>query len=358
MQRTPEYRLFIAAACLIAGAAHAGTTWGRILNPTGEAPLGAFKAVYINTQSPRDIVASETVRDIAINYAWADFHGIKSEDFGAYWVGRIDVRKDEERVLELSQSWAKSRVFIDGQLVFEGGQSVRKPVRLTKGRHLVEVEYINNWHTTEFKVALNPVVELLNSVHAGERLRSLGIQNPEVHYVGVYESSARDLTIKLPVAPSKRPIVLVLSSYSPVSWVINEASPGNVRAVIQGSAHPGGEVRGVNTRKVAVLPVAGRIGSYEVNARCSCIASNYHCESNGHLLETKATIERITGAPLASFSGAYSKDVIAVPGMVIDAQAEESNRIVAERQRVERENCERQGNPDFDRIFEESPDEG
>jgi hypothetical protein len=200
-------------------------------------------------------------------------------------------------------------------------------------------------------------VELVNHLHVSERLRSLGIENPAVHYVAVYESSARDLTIGLEVARSKRPVVLVLSSYSGVSWVIKEANSGDLRAVVYVPA-VGTEIRGVDANKVALLPVGVSIGTYQVEARCSCAGGHFHCENDGNLVATKAVVEQITGAPLASFNGAYSKDAFAIPGMLVDAAALESNRVAAKRQKVERQKCERRGNPDFDALFEESPDEG
>jgi len=329
------------------------TRWGSVLNPRGDAPLGAFKAVYINTQNPRQIIATEVVPAIAINYPWDDFHGIKSEDFGAYWVGRVEFRKDETRTIEVSQSWSKARIFIDGELVHEGGADKRISHDFRKGKHLIEVEYVNNWHTTSFRVAFKGVQALLGSEQIRQQLLDRNLADADVHYAGVYESSAKDLTIKLNVVRSGKPVVLVLNSYDSVSWVVNEAAPGNVRAIIYSSSKPGSDVSGVDPRKVLVQEQSGGIGTYELKPRCSCTAAHYHCENSGNLLSTIADVERVTGAQLKSFNGAYSIEAFPVPGMAITEVAREQDRAASEQEKRNREQCARQGNPDFDKMFDE-----
>jgi len=71
-------------------------------------------------------------------------------------------------------------------------------------------------------------------------------QNADVRAVGVYQGSdigrsgagARTGTVNVIVRPAPRPIVLVLSSYEPVRWVITLQDGAKLAAVVQSSYSP------------------------------------------------------------------------------------------------------------------------
>lgn len=351
-QRFALFLLFLFSAQ--AFAQESVKTWGAVLNPGGQAPVNAFQAFYINTENPREVVATEVVPRISISYPYDKFHGINSQDFGAYWVGRLRFDKDETRNIEWSLSWSKARLVIDGQLVYEGSDSnLRKPFLFTRGEHRVEVEYINNWHTTSFRVTFGDQVAPLSRAQVQERLSSLGLKNPEVHYVGVYESSAQDLTLHLQVARSREPVILVLSTYDPVNWVVHEEKPGTVRAVIYGGSNLGSEVTGVDTRKVLVLPHA-RVGSYEFKPRCSCTGTDYYCDKTGSVLDTATAVETLTGGwKMVSFTGAYSAKEAAIPGTLLTEELKQDVQGAVQDAARGAAQCRKRSNPDFNTLLEE-----
>jgi len=354
MHRTQRFALFL--LFLFSAQAFAQEpvkTWGAVLNPGGQAPLNAFQAFYINTENPRQVVASEVVPRISINYPYDEFHGIPSQDFGAYWVGRLRFARDETRNIEWNLSWSKARLVIDGKLVHEGSDSnLRKPFLFTRGEHLVEVEYINNWHTTSFRVNFSDQTAPLTRPQLLDRLSSLGLKNPDVHYVGVYESSAQDLSIQLHVARSSEPVILVLSTYDPVNWVVHEEKAGTVRAVIYGGSNLGSEVTGVDTRKVLVLPYA-RVGSYELKPRCTCTGTDYYCENSGSVLNTTSAVEELTGWKVVSFTAAYSAKEASIPGTLLTAEFKQGVQVAVEDAARGAAQCRKRSNPDFDTLLEE-----
>ena len=71
-------------------------------------------------------------------------------------------------------------------------------------------------------------------------------QNADVRAIGVYQGSdigrsgagARTGTVNVIVRPAPRPIVLVLSSYEPVRWVITLQDGAKLAAVVQSSYSP------------------------------------------------------------------------------------------------------------------------
>lgn len=129
-------------------------TWGDDLNPRNEMPLNSFKAFYINTNNRKRVIATSHVKQVAIKYSYKDLHNIDSKDFGAYWVGLFEFTEDQELQFNVHLSWASTRIIVDGFVVYEGGSKGKIPYLFTEGKHKIEIEYTNNWHTTNFRAFL------------------------------------------------------------------------------------------------------------------------------------------------------------------------------------------------------------
>jgi hypothetical protein len=329
----------------------AESTWGTIFNPAGDAPLDAFKAYYINTDRPRVVIAQEQVSDVAINYAWDEFHGIKSEDFGAYWVGRMRFKAPQTRLIGVNQSQSKTRIVIDGMVVFEGSQDASVPFEFSKGEHLVEVELTNNWHTTELRVAFGKNSVPLSKAQLRGELERRGIRDVDVHYVGLYESKAKDLSVTLNVGPLERNTVLVLSSYSAIKWIVAGRTDKKLRAIVIASSSPGGEVIGVNEQRTAVLPHRGMIGSYTFAPTCHCTAGKYYCETSDTLLSTRKSVEEIANGRMVGFTVAYGATTVSIPDKTVTEATLEQSRQEFEADTTKRQQCEKKADPDFERMM-------
>lgn len=55
------------------------------------------------------------------------------------------------------------RVILDGHILIDGEKEKDISLELDSGDHLLEVEYINAWHTTEFRLDIVPAPILRNS---------------------------------------------------------------------------------------------------------------------------------------------------------------------------------------------------
>lgn len=329
----------------------AGNTWGATLNPKNDVPLGSFKAFYINQANPKAVVASEVVKDVAINYSWNDFHGIKSEQFGAYWVGRMKLNQSELRLINVSLSWSKARIMIDGYVVYENGRNTSIAYQFSAGEHLIEVEYLNNWHTTEFKVTFGRQAVRLSREQVAGELQRHGIANAEVHYVGLYESAAKDLSVNVNVGKLDRDVLLVLSSYSAIKWIIKNPLSTRIKAIVYASFTPGSEVAGVDERHTLVLPLREMIGNYRVEPRCDCAAGNYHCEGSATLLSIRAEIEKMTGNHMVGFGGKYGAESMPVPDNAITAESLEKSARLEEVEANKRNQCAKKADPDFENLM-------
>lgn len=331
----------------------AESTWGKYLNPKNKIPTNKFKAFYINTNKPKELIASEIVDKVSINYAWDKFHAIKSEDFGGYWVGNFTYEKESPIEISVSQSWSKTRVIIDGIVIYEGGSNTKVPYTFKKGKHKIEVEYVNNWHTTGFMVTMQPKTKTYNQQELKAALSKHTSKNSEVMFAGVYESSEKDQSIELILAKHKKPIVLVLSSYDAVNWKIKNTKNVKIEAIIYSAYKPGVEVKGDFSKSLPILAYTGRVGSYDIKKRCSCIngGANFHCEGSS-AEETISRVESLTGKKMVGFSGKYSTDALLVPNVLItDKKKKEfkNDNLKIEQQRTE---CGKKSNPEFEKMFE------
>lgn len=339
------------AALAVADFPRANTTWGARLNPSGELPESGYMAYYFDRSEDSPEILREHVDAVGINYIRDDFHGIGSENFAAYWVGTLDIPEAGIQDIAISQSWAKARVIIDGAVVHEGGGDKQLSLYLGKGQHRVEVEYINNWHTTEFAVTFLDSVPALSFQAIDEQLRQSIPSGYHAQYVGVYESSARDMSLQVNVAAASDPVILFLSSYSPVKWRIANPHGNDIRAVVYSSHKPGSTVTGRGVDHARLYLSEERIGSYREANRCRCSAASFRCERSG-VLATKTEIEKLTGASLTGFSGQYEAAVIDAPRIAVDPALVE--QLQAEERKIEqqRKACRRKTDPDFEGMFD------
>jgi hypothetical protein len=330
----------------------AKTTWGTQLNPKNIIPTNKFKAFYINTNKPKKVIASEEMNRISINYAYNYFHNINSKDFGGYWVGNFIYKKTENMQLNISQSWAKTRIIIDGMVVYEGTNNARVPFTFTKGKHKIEVEFINNWHTTNFMVSIQQKEKKYTREEIQKKLKKYTSKNSEVLFVGAYESKKNNQNITLKIAKSAKPIILVLSSYSSVVWVIKNPYKVKIEAVIYSAAKPGTEVKGDISDSTPILEYAHRIGSYSMERHCSCVNGGavFNCDGNNGI-NTIQTIENFTQKKMFGYSVKYAADTFIVPDTLLDEKKREKLKNNIKDIEKQRKECQAQSNPDFENIF-------
>ncbi|PHS18896.1 MAG: hypothetical protein COA86_06930 [Kangiella sp.] len=292
----------------------ANKTWGKILNPLDDIPKSGYIAHYINTNYPNKVISKEFVSELSIQYNYNKFHNIKSEDFGAYWVGTLTLKRTEVRAITINQSRAKSRVMIDGHIVYEGGSKKTILLKLKRGKHKVEVELMNNWFTTNFSVSLSKPVEALTFNNIKNRLLDNVLGDYEINYVGMYESSSRDSTVIVNIEQNSKKVVLILSSYAAIKWYISNPYQVNISAIIYASYDPGSNITGDISKNSLLLKSASRIGSYKSRSdnKCSCRSGYFKCEKSGILL-TKKALKKISDYEMTGFTGVYSDKSIRVP---------------------------------------------
>jgi hypothetical protein len=323
------------------------STWAKTLNPSGTVPRAGFRAVFFDRSNPGKPPIAADVDAIAIKYAWADFNNIRSEDFGAYWVGMLHFDAPATKRISVSQSWAKSRIMIDGAIVFEGGGKKTIDYEFAKGDHLIEVEYVNNWHTTEFKVTIQDVFTETSEASLSRYFSADETGDARLYYVSLYESAAQDTKVEVVVPRTGKPAIVWLTSYEALDWRISASDP--VKAVVLSSYAPGSQVSGVGAAKVFRIRRWPSIHSE--TKRCSCSGGGtFHCAERSDLLDIADELERVTHRPLAGYVTKYAAAQVTIaPFTPAAARSVTASRVEAERVK---QACAARTNPDFDKMFD------
>lgn len=296
----------------------AGKTWRTQFFPNGTPPLNAFKVFYFNTTQPTKTIATAQVDAIDINYAWSEGPGftIVSEDFGGYWIGDFVLSKDEEMTLNVSQSWAETRVILDGHLIYKGSDNISVNIQVPKGRHTLEIEHINNWHTVGFSASLRITSYVPKAITASEVNK---INHKEVWYAGVSESGATNNIVRLISKTSnKKPKILFLSSYAPVKWDASSLKNTGIIGIIYNSYEPGAEV--INVPQDIPVYVGNVPYGYILKAQCPTndhVGGLTSCEGIDYFTDVYHAIKALTTKPLTGFSGTYSTTELHLPGIVL-----------------------------------------
>ena len=323
-------------------------TWGDYLNPKGDIPVGNFKAFYLDSREPKKIIFSEMVDEIGVNYPYEAFHGIDSGHFGGYWVGYLEVNKETKKTLYLSFSNSKIRVIVDGYELYKGSHSTEIPYTFKKGKHKVEVEYLNGWHTTELNVKILPRIVFKTNDEIKKSIKAVNIKNMELWYTGVYESNKKDSQIVLNIKKSSKPIVLLLQSYSAVRWKINNPHQTEIIKVILNSRSPIATVDGIEHDKIIYTKATVDSG-YSIKRNCSCINGMYHCE--GGNFNGQGNIASLFGKKVRGFSGKYSASEFAVPEMIMSNEVYKKIQDRRDAEATGRKQCSKNSHMDTDELF-------
>ncbi len=325
----------------------AKTTWGEKFNPSNQVPGEGFYAFYFDRSNPTQLVHKEHVGQIGIDYSYNEFHGINSQNFAAYWVGVITTHGKETIEVKADDGWNAFRVIIDGAVVQEHKRSPaagpvislrtsarrapRSPegnplVTLMPGDHLVEVELINHWHTTDFSATFERYAKRYKDSELKNKITSLNLGDYEFQYVSVYESDGQADTTQINVSRRNKPVVLVLNSYESVNWKINNPHNTTIAAVLHGSYKGGSTAYGDLTDTTPVLMKARHFADTWGARTCECRGGRFVCKSMG-ASTLKDKIQSYGNGRLGGITAEYSASYLDVPAQILDAAFERKNQI-------------------------------
>ena len=328
------------------------TSWGARLNPSGEIPGDEFFAFYFRQSDPGELVYRETTPVIGLEYSRSGFHGIDYRDLGAYWVGRFSTDIPKTYALNIKQSHARTRVLVNGLVVFEGSEEKRVLLSLEPGAYVVEVEHLNQWHTTNFGIHLDDYRLKLMDSEVSELLRKAALVDSDLWYVGIHDTENKDRVVEVTLNQSNQPVSLYLSSYHAVRWRISNPMSVEVNAILYGSHLMGATVEGDIDDKTYVMQVAETHRSFGPDKTCSCDpGQGFVCAGYGlDLSESQSKLRAQTGMNLVGTSRVVKAGSVIVPEVVITDRLTKEYAGQSEKLRNLEKECRDRLNPDFEDV--------
>lgn len=229
-------------------------------------------------------------------------------------------------------SRANLRIAIDGEQIYDSENARNKAVthKFSKGRHKIEVWFVNNWHTTDILVDFKDEVKFYEQSKIAEKLKG---QNFDIWLAAVYGSSAQDSKINVTLEKTQKPLVVILSSYSAVRWEVSNPHNNKILAVLVFNP-----VSSINLKEnIYFMDERGYSGNTEMKCYCVGGGSDFHCEG-GYISNKNERIKKEFGQNLSGFGGSYSSAAINLPSILIDENvfakdAETKKQIEADREK-------------------------
>lgn len=269
--------------------------WSQIVKIDNEhIPINKFRGYFMQSTMPTYVMHFEDTPSISVHYSdKKKFYLIAPDHFLGLWVGDFTFDQQSTKNIVLSISWANAKVIIDGNVIYEGNQSATIPYTFTKGKHRIEIEYMNNYGQVDFLCDIQDVTHEIDA-----SFKALLSSQTKIYTVGLYGGWRNDHGLDLWLAKSNDPIVLFVASYHATHWNIKNAQ--NLKAVVYNSHNPGSSVKTDNPNVTifhdANLNYASRLMPY-------CYESPVlHCENKDAFQRSIAYIQKLTGKKPDGFS--------------------------------------------------------
>ena len=327
-------RVFLLAFCVFLACANANDTqkWASEITAGKQIPADKFLAFYLNKDDPKTVVFSETVENINLNFAYDKFHKIPSEKFIAYWVGNFGFKQDVQQMILADFSWANLRIAIDGEQIYDSENARNKAVvhKFSKGRHKIEVWFANNWHTTSLLVDFKDEPNFYKQSEVAAKLKG---QNFDIWLAAIYESDVNDNKVVVALEKSKKPLVVMLSSYRAVRWEVSNPHNNKILAVLVFNP-----ISSINLKENVYL--VNRVYDDNTKIRCDCVGggSDFHCDG-GDISSKNELIKKDFGQNLSGFSGSHDAIMINLPSTLVDESVFAKDAELKKQIEIDREKC-------------------
>ena len=328
--------------------------WGQRFAVRDNLPPNGFRALYFNTNNPETILHDTVTETIDVEFHHNERYGIESKSFGAYWVGELSIDKPIVKQFSMTLSRAAARLLINGREVMRENQSKQVTVALGTGVHLIEVELLNQWHTTEFNLLISEPVIARSEQSVKQYITQLDSDTfkPDLIFAGMRRKQGKGHVI-LDIAPSSSAIHLFLNAYNATHWVIENPHEVEIKSIVYTAYKSGSTISGAVQEDVPILNLKKNIDFFQDTWTCQCLNGVNTCEHDSKLSlkEAEDKLKQIYQRPLKGYSLSASSDYIQVPETMNDkhnryriAQNQQNNAQIAK-------TCNSNKNRDFGAVF-------
>lgn len=310
--------------------------WAKEITADAQIPQDKFLAFYLNKDEPKKVVFSENVDRISVNYKGNSFHEIPSPNLMAYWVGEFNFDADVEKMVLGDYGWSTLVIAVDGTDVLGGTSSNQKrplTYKFSKGKHKIEAWFLNDAHSSELFVDFKDVEPFYRQKDAVAKIPA--DKDYDLWLGAIYESAQMNNRVKLNLAKSDKPIVLLLSSYRAVEWEISNPQKNEILAVL--IYNPISSVRGVSG---ALYVEDYRYTEAADGLKCECISGNvFHCDGS-EIYDMNGRVNGIFGRGLGAFAGKHAVNSLDLPGLVITPKILDESKARLLSVEADRKKCE------------------
>lgn len=222
------------------------TAWGNALvSSESLIPKNLFRAYFFNTRTFTTTVAPENISDIY--FAYPGEKTKHTEQFpehsvGAYWVGLFTYSKNTTLYFDFTNpQWDNARFIIDGKVFINTSLNMptdaARKITLTPGTHIIEIEYMVNWHAGFFRAKIGTTDPAYMDI--GEaKVAAQKIAGTNAVIVPLHQYSAENSETEMIVATipnDTTPKILDLATYESDIWDVRGARGKGVKAIIVSS---------------------------------------------------------------------------------------------------------------------------
>lgn len=249
---------------------------------------------YKEESGVTELVSSETVDRVYNAYTWDEFLDIPGEDFLGIWEGEIEVLDEQVNIfISMHSHYSLSGFYLNNNLM-KGGSNCKTtiPLSLPQGTHTFKAVYHSNYFSTGFTLNFTDQSAIsFNS--ASEEIQRLSTPYSQVFMVNGYEASTSNGFITVTMPETVNDIVLVLSSYQPVAWKIENLYGATITSVLVSTGNNFSEVHSESDVPIYVV-------------------DDFEYESSSQHILAIEQAELLTGIPVSYYNYEYNLDNLTV----------------------------------------------
>ncbi len=158
-------------------------------------------------------------------------------------------------------------------------------------------------------------------------------QNFDIWLAAIYESDVNDNKVVVALEKSKKPLVVMLSSYRAVRWEVSNPHNNKILAVLVFNP-----ISSINLKENVYL--VNRVYDDNTKIRCDCVGggSDFHCDG-GDISSKNELIKKDFGQNLSGFSGSHDAIMINLPSTLVDESVFAKDAELKKQIEIDREKC-------------------
>lgn len=190
-----------------------------------------------------EFIASEEVSSVGLNYVHSGLHGIPANNFYGTYEGEITVYDESITILaNLSSARSHNYLYINDEYIAGGEKcSVSIPITLEAGVHNFSYEYHNHYFSTGFLLSFTDY-PIIAAEEIQETLSTLVGDSSKIFVVSGYSTNEQNSIVKVSLPENVDSVILILNSYEPLFWELENLNNANVEAILINSYDRGSKI--------------------------------------------------------------------------------------------------------------------